>query len=189
MSLSGLDPWLLKCSTSYNLLKILSEFFLNILDFATDCVRYLKDISEIQVDENLPSTLTSNGSPVRLDHWWNQVFKNNKYPALSKIVKACLSIFSEPQVEPSFSKVNDFIDKKSTWMGIATYDVIMTLKYSLQSKTYFDVYHRGDLLHDPIDKNTYYYLHTSNSRCKKRTSEQRKNREVVLATIGKYPSF
>ena len=178
MSLSGLDPSLLKHSTSYNLLKTLSEFF-----SAEDCEAYLKEISDVQLDENLPSTLTTNGGPVRLDHWWNQVFKSNKYPALSKIVKACLSIFSGPQVESSFSKMNDLIDKKANRMDSATYDTIMTVKYVLQSKT-SDIYRRGNPLYDSTNKNTYCYCRTSNSRYKKKMSEKRKKQEIVLRTIG-----
>ena len=44
------------------------------------------------------------------------VFQANTYPCVSKVVKACLSIFGGPQIEQSFSAMNDTGNKKMNWM-------------------------------------------------------------------------
>ena len=67
MSLNGLDPKVIKRSSSYTLLKILSEFFLTVLSSAEDYDVYLNEILQIQLDENLPSAVDKDGNPVRLD--------------------------------------------------------------------------------------------------------------------------
>ena len=51
-------------------------------------------------------------------------------------------------------------------MNIDTYNTMMTVKYSLQSKSSFEMYRRPDVLYDPIDKESCYYVHTSHSRYK-----------------------
>uniref|UniRef100_A0A8C5BWR0 Sulfotransferase n=1 Tax=Gadus morhua TaxID=8049 RepID=A0A8C5BWR0_GADMO len=50
--------------------------------------------------------------------WLAKVFNSQKFPALSKVVKAALSIFHGPLVEASFNLMGDIIDPKSrtTWM-------------------------------------------------------------------------
>ena len=168
MALNGLDPKLIRQSSTYNLLKNLAEYFPTILKTKEDHDKYLLEISNIQLDEQLPALQDTEGVPLRLDHWWNKVFQSKKYPVLAKIVKACLSIFTGPHVESSFSKMNDIIYKKANRMDIATYDGIITVKYGLQSKTSSDVFHREDPFRDTIDKNNCYYLRTSCSRGKKR---------------------
>ena len=69
----------------------------------------------------------------RLDVWWNKVFKTNRYPVLSTLVRPCVSIFTGPMVEYSFSMMNNIIDSRSGRMEIETYSTIMTKKYSLKS--------------------------------------------------------
>ena len=64
----------------------------------------------------------------RLDVWWNKVFKTNRYPVLSTLVRPCVSIFTGPMAECSFSMMNDIIDSKSGPMEIETYSAIMTKK-------------------------------------------------------------
>ena len=58
-------------------------------------------------------------------------------------------------------------------MGIETYSGIMNVKYSLQMKTSSELYKRSDPLHDPVDKNLCYFIHTSNAKFKKRAAEKK----------------
>ena len=85
--------------------------------------------SNCQIDNSL-KVLTSGDS---LDIWWNYIFKSERYPCLSKVVKAALSIFTGPQIE-TFNMMNDIIDKRSSRMGIATYGAIMNVKHDLIAK-------------------------------------------------------
>ena len=68
----------------------------------------------------------------RLDFWWNKVFKTKRYPVLSSLVHPCLSIFTGPMVECSFSVMNDIIDSRSGCMEIDTYSAIVTTKYNIK---------------------------------------------------------
>ena len=104
----------------------------------------------------------------RLDVWWNKVFKTNRYPVLSSLVHPCLSIFTGPMVECSFSMMNDIIDSRSGRMEIEAYSAIMTTKYSLKSsKSAALKFNRKDILRDPVDSTLSYYMRTSSSRYKK----------------------
>ena len=85
----------------------------------------------------------------RSDVWWNKVFKTNRYPVLSTLVRPCVSIFTGPMVEYSFSMMNNIIDSRSGRMEIETYSTIMTKKYSLNSsKSAALKCNRKDILQD-----------------------------------------
>ena len=114
---------------------------------------------------------------MQLDIWWEKVFKSCKYSTLSFVVKTCLSIFTGPHVEASFSCINDIIDKKSNRMGIDSYSGVMNGKCSLQMKTSSELYKRSDLLPKPLDKKMCYFVRTSHVRFKKRTAEKKQIHE------------
>ena len=145
------------------------ETFLN--DITGD---YAPEIRNYIIDNQLPQPLENE----RLDSWWNKVSKTSRYPILSRLVHASLSIFTGPMVESSFSMMNDIIDSRSGRMDIDTYSAIMTTKYNLKSsgKTSTQKFARKNVLHDPIDSKMCYFIRTSNSRYKKRLS---KNAEVL----------
>ena len=127
----------------------------------------MKEISTLQFDESLPSALEENDVPIPLDLWWAKIFQTSNYPVLLQVVKACLSVFFGPHVESSFSLMSNIIDKQSNHMNIDTYNAMMTIKYSLQSKSSSEICRRPDVLYDPIDKEVCYYIRTSHSRYKK----------------------
>ena len=83
ISLSGLDPTAMGHSATYNCLKRLSEYFPTILTDSVQKESYLQEISNIQLNENLPPAETDGHLPVQLDIWWEKVFKCCKYPTLS----------------------------------------------------------------------------------------------------------
>ena len=64
----------------------------------------------------------------RLDVWWSNVFKTNKYLVFSSLVRPCPSIFTGPMVKCSFSMMSDIIDSRSGGMETETYSAIMTTK-------------------------------------------------------------
>ena len=113
---------------------------------------------------------------MQLGIWWRKVFKSCKYTTLSLVVKACSSILTRPHVEASFSCMNDIIDKKSNHTGIETYSGIINVKYSLLTKTSSELYKRSDPLHNPVEKNMWYFIRTSHPRFKKREEKKRRKR-------------
>ena len=60
--------------------------------------------------------------------WWAIIFDSNKYPTLSKIIKAALSIFTGPQVESSFTMMHDIITPRASRMSVETYSSYMSVK-------------------------------------------------------------
>ena len=92
---------------------------------------YENDCRRLFVDLNLPDVLR-NDKPVRGDNWWWQL--NEKYPVLSKLSLAALTVFHGPRVESSFSVMGDVMDKKSGRMNVSAYSAIQTVKYSWAAK-------------------------------------------------------
>ena len=60
---------------------------------------YHLEIRLYQDSNKLPNPLDEEGNEVRVDHWWNAVFKLGEFPALSKLVLSVLTCFHSPQVE------------------------------------------------------------------------------------------
>ena len=140
--MSALDPTVLDHTKIHScLLKLLPYFNFSL---SSDDNQFAAEISAFQVDNELPIF----ASGCRLDSWWNNVFKSGKYPNLSKVVKAVLSIFTGPQIEASFSMINDIIDNRSSRMDIAEYGAKMNVKYGLiaKSQSSFQKYHRRNIL-------------------------------------------
>ena len=155
-------------SKTQRLLTKLESFFPTIVTVGKK-QSYLEEVNNILLDKTLPKAVTDDGN-VRLDKWWSVVFKNGKYPVLSSVIKACLSIFSGPQVESSFSMMNDIINKKSGRMLVETYSAIIGTKYNLlaSGKTSFALFHRKNIFRDPVNARRNYFIRTSCSRYKRR---------------------
>ena len=93
MSLSAIDPVLFsvgQSKTQYLLFK-LESFFPTIVTVEKK-QSYLEEVNRILVNKTLPKVFAGDGS-IQLDKWWSVIFINSKYPVLSAVVKACLSIF------------------------------------------------------------------------------------------------
>ena len=131
---------------------------------SSGCGEYSSEIQKYVTDSELPLPEEKE----RLDVRWNNVFKTNRYSVLSTLVRRCVSIFTGPMVECSFSMMNDIIDSRSGRMEIEAYSAIMTTKYSLKSsKSAALKFNRKDILRDPVDSTLSYYMRTSSSRYKK----------------------
>ena len=143
---------------------------------------YLKDTSRIQVNASLPDTdIISAGQPSKrkqLDHWWVEVMP--KYPTLGKVVKTCLSIFTGPQIEQSFSVMNDIIDKKSNHLDIKTYSPMQAVKYDLKARKTptLQHYHREDIHHDPVDKSLIFHMLTAYGRYHRKLQVEKEKKEL-----------
>ena len=102
--------------------------------------------------------------------WWAIIFGSNKYPTLSKIIKAALSIFTGSQVESPFSITNDIITPRASRMFVETCISYTSVKYSLisEGKSAPARYSRKNVMHDAISKTRVYYL-TARSRYVKKS--------------------
>ena len=124
------------------------------------------------VDSDLPNLQNFE----QLDIWQNKLFETKRYPVLSSIERAFLSIFIRLMVENLFSMINDIIDSRYGRIEINTYSAIMIVKYQLKSAGVIasSKFYRKDILRDPIDRNLC-YMRTSCSWYKKRLSTKRES--------------
>ena len=104
MSLTGLDPDVMGHSSAYVCLKRLSEYFPTILIDMEQKESYLREVSRMQLDEDLPPVKTDEHLPVQLDLWWAMVFKSGKYPTLSLIVEAFCQFFLGHTLKPRLAE-------------------------------------------------------------------------------------
>jgi len=175
-TLSMLDPLAFGQTESSIILKKLPAFFPNIPVSTFD-----EEIMKMQYDVNILV-----GSEADLDEWWNSVFKLKAYPSVEKIVTACLSIFSGPRVEQSFSIMNNIITSKTSSLNLSTYEAILSTKYFLlaQNKTSIQLYERLDAVHSPVDLSLAWHLQTSHARYVKKLKTQRQEREAKDKQLG-----
>lgn len=179
--LSALNPCERTSSETHSNLLSLKPFFDTFIhqsksDYSSEVQKYVLDTMLPAPEEN-----------ERLDIWWNKVFHTKRYPALSDLVRASLSIFTGPMVECSFSMMNDIIDARSGRMEIDTYNAIMAVKFDLKSsgKSSSSKFSRRDVLRDPVDPDLCYFMRTSSARYKKRLGSRRdevSNRKKKLSS-------
>lgn len=104
----------------------------------------------------------------RLDRWWAVVLSNPNYSILGPVIKACLSIFTGPRVESSFSVMNNIITATSNRLDVGTYEAIHKIKYKLLNceKSSVELYHRPDPVMSPVDHSLCYHMQTAGKRMK-----------------------
>ena len=82
----------------------------------------------------------SDDSDFRLDRdYWSKVFNMKsstgfRYPILSKLVKALLSIFSGPLIEGTFNILNDIIEEDRTKLTNHNYEALLMVKSYLNAR-------------------------------------------------------
>ena len=180
--LSAIDPKAQGYSVTQNILKKLPKFFPTV---ALDLGKYNIEIMKLQIDSNLPPACVENKA-VRLDKWWSVIFDGGLYVELSKLIKACLSIFTSPHVEQSFSIMNNLINTKTNRLDIETYSAMATTRYQLISKKSraLTQFRRKDVLHDPVDKNVCFYLQTASGRYNRKLKQRRRQKDDTAESLN-----
>ena len=80
-----------------------------------DTDQFEQEVQQYQIDNRLLQFHQKD----RIDVWYAEnVF--SKYPVLGQVIKASLTIFHGPQVESSFSMMNNIVDDKSMRMNVST---------------------------------------------------------------------
>ena len=144
------------------------------------------EVNKYHLDKNIPKAVNEDGSSKQLDTWWAEVFDIDGYPHLSKVIKACLSIFTGPMIEQSFSTMNNVINKKTNRINIETVNAIQTVKYDLKAKneTTISCYRHTDILRLPIDHRLCYRVHHSYALYKKKLETLRNARKKKCDEMG-----
>ena len=160
---SAIDPVARRNTLTFTYLSKLFSHFKFILQDSTHS-NYFDEIKKYQLDKSLPVYTQESYPDISL--WLAIIIDSNKYPTLSKIIKAALSIFTGPQVESLFSKMKDIVTPRASRMSVETYSSYMSVKYSLisEGKSATARYLRKNVMRDPINKTRAYYLRTARSQ-------------------------
>ena len=79
-------------------------------------------VSALQTDVKFRASIQSKEEDISA--WWVAVISNEKYSVISPVIKACLSIFTGPRVEGSFSVMNNIINPYANKMLTKNYEAI-----------------------------------------------------------------
>lgn len=146
-----------------------------------------QDIHRELVQFNVDLTIPSFKEGESIVEWWGHVFdKLDKYPSLSVLVKCCLSIFHGPRVESSFSLMNDVIDQRSGNMNVETFNVIQTVKYTLQSrgKTAMQLFRREDVKFGAVDRTVCRNINSAAATYRHQQKVNKKEKEQQQSKYG-----
>jgi hypothetical protein len=147
-NLSALDPIMRKETSTLTSFEELARALPNVVH-ADELGELRSEVRSYTVD----SCIRNNGwlelflkkkkhNEERIDtDWWTKVFqimgpgtKKEKYPILSKLVKALLSIFCGPVVESSFNIMDDILESDRSSMSVENYEGISRVKYGLKKR-------------------------------------------------------
>ena len=177
-SISAIDPAARGHNTTIKYLAKLPDLIPNVLT-ENEIDDYLLQIRKYQIERNLPIEKDSNGSLIRIDHWWGEIENLKLFPALSKLVLAILTCFHGPQVESSFNTMNDIIDERSGRTDIETYNAIQTVKYHLKAehKNSIEMFSRTVKLQDPINRALCNNFRSASSKYRENLKQKRDENE------------
>ncbi|XP_035828664.1 uncharacterized protein LOC118478686 [Aplysia californica] len=167
IALSSLDPIVRRHSTTKAMMKELNK-----LIHLPETDDFLRQLNSYHIDNELPDVEAS--FKLELDEFWNTVIK--KYPAMTDMVKKCLSLFTGPKVEQSFSLLNNVLDSTSNRMAISTAEAYQRVKYFLLAEKTTSVSHfyRDDIKFSPVDQSLCHHIQSARVRANKRAAEVKK---------------
>ena len=104
--------------------------------------------------------------------------KTGRYPNLSQVVAAGISIFHGPLVESSFSVMNNVMDATSNRINVQTYAAIQNIKYALRAKKMSAIQYlkRKDVRFSPVHKNLCQSIRSAGCKYNKQKQERAKAR-------------
>ena len=133
----------------------------------------LLEITQFQVDNKLPQFQVGDD----FMKWWTEVFKMERYPALTRVISVVMSMFHGPQVESSFNLMGNVENIRSTRMNIETLSAYQTVKYAFKARktTALAYFKRSDVRKDPVKKCICISLRKAGSKYKQ---EQERKKEM-----------
>lgn len=170
--LSAIDPRAVGFKDSFQCLTSLLDFLPAMFPEGKTKQDCIEDIRKLQLAQLPPYENTG-----RLDIYWSKFMASSDYPKLWYLFKACLSIFSGPRVESSFSIMNNIITAKTNRLHTSTYCAIQKVKYHLLSikKSSIELFHRDNVATDPVDKALLYHMQTARKNDKSRLQKQKED--------------
>jgi hypothetical protein len=187
--LSSLDPELRVLDTTITSLESLGKMMPNVIaanqqGILHDEIRSYVGNPHLQHVHNLYRDKKALGlSPPRIDtDWWSIVSTTQNYPTLSKLTKACLTIFSGPLVEGSFNIMDDIITDDRSRLCIENYEACAHIKYNLRSirKKSTEMNVSTNMLKSCNEAHKNYKEHLQNKKLIKEQKNEAKVRKALL---------
>ena len=177
-SLSAVDP----------ILRGHSQAVIHLKKLATNLQHFTDPESDVHLEivgYSVSPDLASFSEGEDMVTWLAKVFNSQKFPALSKVVKAALSIFHGPLVEASFNLMGDIIDPKSSNMAIPTFNAFQTVKYTLKSgnMSATQIFKRDDPKYGKLDQRLCQNIKSAGARD---AARRQKNRISAMERAKEY---
>lgn len=143
-----LDPRTAMTSQSLKYLGRLPDLVKNVIRDNTTADQYDLELRKFQ-DDDLPAFEDGD----RIDKWWSEIQRCGRYPQLSRMALALLTCFHGPQVENSFSAMNNIINEKTPSLDLSTYSALQSVRYNLKAanKSAIQFFRKEDPIHDRVD--------------------------------------
>lgn len=175
LALSALDPTLRQHTVVKQNLDKLGNLLKHLLTHE-EVKQYSNDVRSYVNDDSL-GQFEDGG---RLEKWWTGGNVVAKYPALSKIAAAAITIFHGPQVESTFSVMSRVVTKQTASMNIPMLNSIQAIKYELRANntSAIDYFERKQPQTDPVNLQLCRNLRASYSVYEQERQEANKKQEL-----------
>ena len=185
-SFSALDPVIHNSEYTGRYLRNLPNLVKNVL-VSEDLEDYECEVRYYMSDTTLPlysQDLSDKNKITRVDKWWHEIKKTERYPKLSKMCLAILSCFHGPLVEGSFNLMKNIIDSKRYSMEMTTYNSYLTVQYYFNSRetNSVEMFDRKDHKYDKIDHQLCNNMRASSAEYNKSLKKENQNKKEKLLT-------
>lgn len=145
-SLAFLDPQTMHNKSSMLYLSRLPQLVTNVLS------KYELSLYDIECRSLQQATLPDYKDTDRIDVLWASLSSTGKFPLLCKLAMALLTCFHGPQIERSFSIMNNIVTSKTNSLDVSTLSCLQSVRYHLKAekKTALSYFDKQDYLHDPV---------------------------------------
>ncbi len=177
-SISALDPRCQGHSITLKYLLQLPSLVTNVIE-KEESVKY-----DLEVRKYVSST---NPNPVNYNddivEWWNKIDKG-EYPCLTRMAFGLLSCFHGPEVESSFSLMQQVMNKRTGSLHVESLSAIQTVKYKFKSHNKSALQYFSRDLHDPVDPQLCQNMRTAYKRYQEQKGVVKENEEEKLRDLG-----
>ena len=113
-ALSAIDPEILPKQEAISYIKQLPSLINVLTDEEQDT--YNRELIRFS-QAKLPRETDCYDRPIPVDQWWGEVFSNNKFPTMLKVLTPALGLFTGPLVKNTFSEIQNYVTDKQNCLN------------------------------------------------------------------------
>ena len=128
VALSAIDPVLYQNLTeeTVSFMRQLPRYIKVLSDDERDT--YNSELLELSLTK-LPRSEDDDNKPIPPDVWWGEVFSQNTFPTIQKVLTVPLGMITGPLVEGNFSEIQDLVSDRMHNMTASTISAYQTVRY------------------------------------------------------------